>query len=924
MRSPLLIITLLFFANSFSQSYPFKIAGVVKHEKEKNPIESATIHLERAKDSSVISYTISDKKGKFSLEGKSFFKNVRLYISFIGLKSYKKEIELTKQTINLGTVTLAEENMLDEIIIKSRSPITIKKDTLEFNVESFKTKKDANVEDLLKKLPGIEVDAGGKISVNGKPVNKILVNGKPFFGNDPTITTRNLTKDIIEKVQITDTKSKSEAFTGKKGDKSNKTINLTIKEENNKGWFGRVSVGIGTKKHYEGAAMVNRFNNDQRLSILASTNNINSPGFSFGEIQKMYGGGGGNISFGGDGSFVVGGNSFGGGQGIVTSKATGATYADEYGKGFDVNANYFFSNSTSENTSKNNRTYTLSDRKYATNSNSNATNSNDNHNIRLETDIEVNPTFLINIAPEFSYNKRNEVNKSSEKSLDAKGVLTNSSNSNSRSNATTNSFKNSIEITKRLGTSGSFLMASIENQIDKSGTNSYNNSKTQSFGTNASTTDRNQHSDILNNINGFNTSFTYRLPLISEKLFIDASYQYENREEKNKNNTFDFNPSKQKFSNFNTKLSSNFIYKDITKIPEIGLEYNSEKWQLSLKTGYVNRMLSNTDKLRPKLSLSKNFSSVSLSSDFEYRFASMASISFNYKLNNNAPALGQVQPFENVSNPLNITKGNPNLSPTQEHRIYMNFHKFNWQAGTGMFFYVSGSFYNNQIVPNTEILPDLTRKSTYTNTDGGYSFFGGGSYNKKVKLDSISNVRFRIGANIRSNKDISILNNKKNISTTTAFKPSFGITYEIGKTLRITPRYEVSFSNTKYNTNNLPNQNFTRHSLRIRTRTNFPKKLEWMNDIRYTYNPNIADGFNKNAWFWNATLAYSVFKDKATITLKAYDLLNQNTNATRKATQNYIEDAESSVLTQYFMLGFNWKFNSLGKRGNVKKYELYH
>lgn len=212
-----------------------------------------------------------------------------------------------------------------------------------------KQKKDANVEDLLKELPGVEVDDDGKITINGKEVNKILVNGKPFFGDDPTITTRNLTKEIIEKVQISDTKTKAEGFTGEAGDAENKTINLTIKEENNKGVFGRVAAGAGTDKRYEFAGMVNIFDNEQRISVLAGGNNINSVGFSFGEIRKMFGGGN-SISFNGsNGSFTIDGRTFGGGEGITKSNNAGVNYADELKKGVDISADYFYSGSSSYN-----------------------------------------------------------------------------------------------------------------------------------------------------------------------------------------------------------------------------------------------------------------------------------------------------------------------------------------------------------------------------------------------------------------------------------------------------------------------------------------------------------------------------------------------------------------------------------------------
>jgi hypothetical protein len=922
MKKLLFIFTLLLTSSIFAQSYPFKITGTINSEKDKTAIEAATVHLEKARDSSIVTYTISNDKGKFSLEGKSFSKDVKLFISYVGMDSYSKSIQLDKTSnLNLGTIYLKEEsNILSEVVIQSRAPITVKKDTLEFNVKSFKTKKDANVEDLLKKLPGVEVDEDGKITVNGKEVNKILVNGKPFFGNDPSITTKNLTKDIIEKVQITDTKSKSEAFTGEKGDANNKTINLTIKKENNKGWFGRVSGGAGTDKRFEGAAMVNRFDNNQRFSVLASTNNINSPGFSFGEIQKMFGGS--NIWFGGDGGFSVNGRRFGGGSGIIKSKTAGATYADEFGKGLDVNANYFYSGSTSNNESKSNREYTLPDRKYFSNSTTISDDENHNHSFDTDFDIEIDSTFLINIKPTFVFNKREGSSRRQEESLDKDNTLTNSYVSSAYSKSEANNFQNRLDITKKLGAKGSFIKASISNRIDKADTEEINKSTIETFGSNPSTENRDQKSTIENNLMGLTTRLTYRFPLIAKKFFLDTKYRYQRDERENKENTFDFNSTTQQYSDFNTGLSSDFIYNDITKTPSVELVYRTKKWRLNFGTGFVNRTLENNDKLRPELNLKKEYNNLDLDASFRYRFDSKASIYFDYRLNNNAPNINQIQPFSDVTNPSNIITGNPNLKPTQNHRAYINFNKFNWQARTGFWFYLSGTLYQNQVITNTSIDDDLVRNTTYENTDGGYDFWGGGSYSKKIKLDSIVSLQLRAGTNVRASKNFNILNDIKEGAKTTSISPVFRATLDWNKVASIEGNYNISFSNTKYDINTNQNQNFTRHSVNIRTKTTVPKKLEWRNDIRYTYNPNVI-GFNKSAWFWNATLAYSILKDQGTISLKAYDLLNQNTNAQRRATSNYIEDSESTVLQQYFMLGFSWKFNSLGKKGKIKNYDFH-
>lgn len=917
MKKILIVLVLLWASKNYAQSHPFKITGTLQDEKLKTPIEAATIHLEKLKDSSIVSYTISDDKGYFKLEGKSFYKKLKMVVSFVGKDPYTKSIDLSKKSdYALGKIPLKEEgNVLSEVVIKSRAPITVKKDTLEFNVKSFKTKKDANVEDLLKKLPGVEVDEQGKITINGKPVNKILVNGKPFFGNDPSITTKNLSKEIIEKVQITDTKTKSEAFSGEKGDNNNKTINLTIKKENNKGWFGRVSAGAGTDKRYEAATMVNRFNNDRRISVLASKNNINSPGFSFGELEKMFGGG---LWISGNGSINVGGQRFGGGQGIVRSTTAGFTYGDSFGKTLETNVNYIYSGSDSNNDAKRNRETTLPTGKFFSESVTNSNNNNENHSVDAEIDIEIDSTFLINITPRFISNTREDFFNRNESSFDADRKLINRSRVNTRSDSKANNFENEIELTKRFS-KGSFIRARLTNQIDKTTSNSFNISTAEFFDATTADINRNQHSAVQNNLNAIRSSVKYRHALIAKKLFIDFDYRYNQNERENVNNTYDFDAVSNSYSNFNTNLSSNFTSNDITKTPRIGMNYKGKKWSFNFDAGYMMRTLENKDKLRPNLTFSKDFNAFEFDSRFRYRFDSKASISINYEIRNDAPTIQQLQPFTNESNPLNLITGNPFLKPIQRHWFYVNFNKFNWQKGTGIYLYGGGGFTNNQVVSKSTIDANLIRRTTYENVDGSYNIWGGSFYNKKFKLDSLSAVKLRVGVYFNRNRSINFFNDVKYRSVNNNVSPNLGFTYTYDKIISIEPRYTINIGKSTFDLANFNDQNFVRHNLDINTRTNFPKKLEWRNNIRYSYNPQVV-GFNQSAWFWNSTLSYSVLKDQGTITLKAYDLLNQNNNVRRTATSNYIEDAESTVLQQYFMLGFSWKFNSLGKKGKIKEF----
>ncbi|PKQ46929.1 outer membrane beta-barrel protein [Confluentibacter flavum] len=893
---------------SFSQVKSFKVQGKLISEDEKTPLESATVYLERAKDSTMVTYTITDRAGNFSLENRTDEAELGMFISFVGYQTHFQKVKIDNKEINLGTINLKTDiDALDEIIVRSTPPITVKQDTLEFNVRSFKTKKDANVEDLLRELPGVEIDEEGTITVNGKEVNRIFVNGKPFFGDDPTITTRNLTKDIVEKIQILDTKSKDQAFTGETVTGDNKTINLVIKEENNKGVFGRVAAGLGTDEHYEYAGMYNYFDNDQRISVLAGGNDINSPGFSFGEIRQMFGGG--NTGFGG-------GRSFGGGQGITESQNFGGNYADKFGESTDLSANYFYSGSNSENKTLSNRENILPDSRYFTTSESASFTDSDSHSANVEFDIEVDPTLLINIQPSFRYSKSTTVYTEDESSSDDNNTLLNESTSASNVENIGKNFSNDLDITKRFGTNGSFLRFSIDNQINTTESDDFLNSETTFFQDSSRDVLREQYTDGDSKSNQFSSSLTYRVPLIGKEFFAEFQYNYSNNKQENIKSTFDRDSGTGEYSDFNTDQSTDFEYTNKAQTPSLELEYRKENWSASIETSYIFRTLENNDGLRPNLSLTRDFEAVELNSRFRYSFSPQASLTVGYNLNNNVPQLSQLQPFVNVSNPLNTIVGNPELEPENAHRVYVNYNTFDFQKGTGFYGYFNANFQNNQVVSKTTIDENLQRETTYANVNGAYNINGYASLNKKVTIDSLRTLNFGVGINPNIRRSINFNNGIQYSSLNTTLSPSIDLRLVWRDVLEIAPTYSLSYTKNTFDIDNFNTQEFISHNMILNTATFLPKGFEWRNDIRFNYNPNIADGFQKSAWFWNSSLAYSVLKDQGTVTLKVYDLLNQNTNARRVATQNYIEDTQSTVLTQYFMLSFSWKFNTLGDQAN--------
>ena len=914
---------LILFISSYSFSQNFKVSGTLIDEETQKPLEAATVFMETLRDSTLITYTITDRSGKFILEGNTSVKKARVNISFVGYESFQEIVDLKNSVQDLGNIPLAfSVASLDEVIIKSRAPITIKKDTLEFNVVSFKTKKDATIEDLLKELPGVEVDPDGKIKVNGKEVSNVLVNGKPFFGNDPTIATRNLTKELIEKVQVVDTKTKAEAFTGEEGDKSSKTINLTIKEENNKGIFGRVAAGGGTDKRFEYAGLFNYFDNDRRLSVLGGGNNINSAGFSFGEIQKMFGNVG-SMSMGSSGAFMIDGRNFGYGEGIVTSHIAGANYADVIKKKTDVTADYFYSGSNSISDSKTQRQNILPDRIYYTDSENSSDSETESHAVNLGFDIKIDSTFLINIKPNISYTQLKGIRNNESTSMNEDRLLTNSASTENSNEMNSRRFKNQMDLTKKYGSNGGFVKFNFTNEWNNTTIEDYLYSETLIFGDTPSEEIRNQHSNSKNDDSNYSARTTFRLPLLAKKLFLDLNYNYSFKQNINGKLVFDFDEASQNYSIFNTILSTDYTFKDNRSSPYASLVFKTENSSLDAGVGYVFQRLQGKDALRPDLKVDNRFESLQMYARGNIKFSSTARLFTGYTFKNEAPRIEQLLPNTDVSDPLNIITGNPDLEPISNHYVYLNFNNYNFQKGTGFYTYINANIDENAVVSKTIVDENDIRETTYTNVKGKYRISGNISINKELKLDSLVSLKPRIGMWSSFYQDVNFSNDVQYRSHNYSITPNIGLTLSWQKVLDIRTTYSVGIGKNSFEDNLFKDRNYLSQSVNLGTSLFVPKNFEWRNDIRFSYNPDITEGFQKSAWFWNSSLAYSMLEDKGTLTLKVYDLLNQNTNARRYSSENYVQDSQSTVLRQYFMLSFSYKFNTLGSKGETGRGNMY-
>lgn len=920
MRKTCIALCLFLCSASMLMAQDFVVKGKVVDQDTQEPLEATTIHAETLKDSTLITYTISDQNGNFVLEGKTARKAVRMVFSYNGYKQFSKMVRLGPE-VDLGNIALEEqaEELQGVDVVAERVPITIKKDTLEFNADSFKVRPDATVEDMLKKLPGVEVDSDGKITVNGKEVNKVLVNGQVFFSNDPTVATKSLPKEIISKIQITDSKTKQQEFTGEDGDGENKTINLTIKKDMNKGVMGRLSAGYGTDDRYQANGLLNYFNDSERVSFLGTSNNINNSGFSFDEIYEMVGNtNGGGIRIGNNGSFGIGNLNFGFGQGITTSSTLGASYANQQKDQYKIDGNYFYSFSDSYNDQASSRENILPDRRFFTDTESHFNGSTISNQGASNLEFDIDKTLRITLQPSLSVNKTDSYNDQSVENSDADGTLTNSNNTLTRSSGSQRNFSNELEIMKKLDSLGRFVRISFNNNNRENDSESNLNSIREVFGDNASQETLDQLTTVDNSNNGYSLDFTYREHLGSSVL-LDVGYTFNSSKEKNIRSVYDLDEGDDTYSLFNQALSSDFNFENRQHTPSIGIRsQNGKKLRFDLTMSYADTHLYNEDHLQ-QTSFSKDYGNLLFRSRVGYNFGQNKRINLNYRSSLNMPSVNQLQPIPDVSNPLNVRVGNPNLSPTTQHRINFSFNNYNWRERTGFFSYVGMNIQQNDIVSVTTTDENLLRTTTYTNVNGNYSIWSGINYSKSIKVDSTLTFKYSFSPNINYDKEIGFTNGNRLEAEDFSVSPRVSFNFNYKELLELEPEYRIGINHTQYNLESMDNVDFITHNVSFKATTYWPQNVIWGNDVVYTYNGNVGEGYDKDAVFWNMSLGLQMLKKRATVKVLAYDLLNQNINTRRSTGQDYIEDSQGTVLKRYFMGSITFKFDSFGGKGPAQR-----
>lgn len=888
-----------------------QLAGTVNDGKDSTALPGAVVMVVNAADTTNKRGVTTSQDGLFLLnalpEGR-----YQLTVSFLGYKTATRSITIAKQNLVLPAIFLSSDaKQLSEVsVVGLATPMQIKGDTVEYNADAFKVNADASAEDLVKKMPGVTTE-GNTVKVNGEEVKKILVDGKPFFSDDPTATLRNLPADVVGNMQVFDKQTDQAEFTGFKDGNAEKTINLKTKKGMNVGDFGKVYGGYGTDGKYNGGITLNHFNGSRRISLIGMSNNINQQNFAIADIMSLMSNAGTQPGPPGSGS---GADFFTGQQnGITTTHAVGLNYNDSWGKKINVSGSYFLNYTDNQNASSILRNYYTNDHlRYRQNSNGETKNLN--HKVNLKLEYLIDSLNKLTVTPRFTFQtNKSATHLAGNTSADDRDLSTLANDT--RYTASAYNFNNDVLWQHKFRKNKRTFSLNVNTQFNtSSGDGSYYSSTLYN-----DTLFQNDITDQKYTTNGSSrtvgANLSYTEPAGKNGLWL---FSYKPSVTKNDGDRIVNNPGADGGYTQNDLLLSN-TFESQYSVQQGGLNYSLNKGRGVFTLGVDAQQANLTARQTYPQTLLRDQSFFTLlpSASYTYKSPSNFNMNLNYRTSTKAPGISQLQNLVDRSNSLFVRSGNPDLKQSMEQGLVLRLMKRLPEKEKHVIVFIKATQTNNYIGNSTSILNSDTVIQN-VNLERGSQFSRPVNLNNYYTITSFGAFGFPIRA-IKSNFNINagygltqtpaLINNRLNYALNNAFKGGFYLSSNVSQQLDFSLAYNGSYNTVSNSLQTQSNSTYLNHSFTAKANYLLFNRLVLNSDItQYTYT-GLASGFNQSYTLWNASIAYKLLKNRALeMKLSAYDLLNQNRSISRTLTETYTEDSQTKVLNRYFLLTFTYTF----------------
>ena len=900
----LMLLMILFSPMAFAQQSGVNVTGSVVEQGSDTPIEQATVRLLNVKDSAMVRGVVSARNGSFTL------KNVKkgsylLHITFIGYDPLYQPLQITgkKNPVNVGKLELSDGAIeLGEAVVIGKAPeITVRNDTVEYNADSYKVTEGSVLEDLLKKMPGVEVDSEGKITVNGKEVKKVMVDGKEFFSDDPKVASKNLPAKMIDKLQVLDKKSDMAQMTGFDDGEEETVINLTVKPGMKQGWFGNAYGGYGSKDRYEGNAMVNRFVNNDQITFMGGANNTNNMGFSDLASTMFSGMGGGGGRRGG----------FGAGSGITSSGNAGLNFSKEFKPDkLTLGGNTRYSHSDNDARSKSDRQNILpGDSSSYDNSEAMSRTKSDNFGVDFRLEWKPDTMTQLIFRPSFSLSHSMNDNFSDATTLDNERDTVNTNKSSNYSESNGYNLNASIDFSRKLNNKGRVFSATLSGGNSDSYSDGMNRSDIVYF----NQTDALKNSIIDQRSRYDNKGFNYRAYVswvepIGHNNFIQATYSISQRKQEALKNVYNQDADgiyNVLDSAYSQSYRNNFISQ------RTSLSFKSQRAKFNYTIGLnLDPSYSSSENFVGDTTLSKitrKVVNLSPMAQFNYMFDKRTNLRIMYNGRTSQPSMTQLQPVADISDPTNITIGNPDLNPRYTNNVFIRFQQFTPEKQRAFMIMANGSYIINDIVSYTSYNQETgVKTTTYKNVNGNYSgnvrmMLNTPLKNKKFSINSMTMASF---ANSNG-----YINEEKNTNRNLILSERGGIDFR-SSYLDLGVNGNIRYNATSNSLQKENNQNTFNYGAGGYTTIYLPLNFKIESDVNWSTNSGYGDGFKQNEVLWNASASKSFLKNnQGTLRFKIYDILQQRSNISRSVTASYIQDSEYNTLGSYFMVHFIYRFS---------------